>query len=87
MLSRKTFVYEYSHQPEALAWATQVARVAASMKPLFASVWPAGLPMTSLLRSTPLAAISKSAVWGQAEDEFLRRLSQVVYSLTPSVGA
>ena len=56
------------------------------MKPLVASPPPAGLPITSLLRATPLAPISNTELWGQVEDEALRRLSQVVYSLAPSAG-
>jgi len=54
------------------------------MKPLVASPPPAGLPITSLLSATPLAPISNTELWGQVEDEALRRLSQVVYSLAPS---
>ena len=54
------------------------------MKPLFASPAPAGLPITSLSSATPLPAISKTELLGQAEDEALRRLSQVVYSPAPS---
>ena len=49
-------------QPFAFACATQVARVEASMyPPLVSSAVEAGFPMTSLLRSTPLAAIWKRA--------------------------
>lgn len=55
------------------------------MKPLSAS--PAllpGLPMTSLLRSTPAAAISKRAEPGQSPPAVFSRLLQVVYSVVPS---
>lgn len=54
------------------------------MKPLLASDAIAGLPMTSLLRDTPLAAIWKRAVWGQVLDEVVKRPAQVVYSVVPS---
>ena len=40
----------------------------------------AGLPMTSLSRETPDAAIWKRAVLGHVEDDAVRRPSHVVYS-------
>lgn len=55
------------------------------MYPLDASAAVAGLPMTSLSRETPLAAISKSAVLGQVEEELVSRPAQVVYSVVPSI--
>jgi len=58
--------------------------VPASIKPLVASPPPAGLPITSLASDTPFPPISKMELWGQVPDEDLRRLSQVVYSLSPS---
>ena len=45
----------------------------------------AGLPITSLLSETPLAAIWKRAVSGQADVEVVKRPAHVVYSVTPSV--
>lgn len=44
----------------------------------------AGFPITSLFKSTPLAAIWKSALLGQVLEDAVRRLSQVVYSVVPS---
>lgn len=55
------------------------------MKPELASPEFAGLPITSLLRGTPDAAIWKSAVCGQVLLELVSRFAQVVYSLVPSV--
>ena len=55
------------------------------MYPLLASDDLAGLPITSLLLSTPFASIWKSAVSGQVEEDLVRRPSQVVYSVVPSV--
>lgn len=54
------------------------------MKPELASPEFAGFPMTSLLSGTPLAAIWKSALWGQVLEELVRRPEQVVYSEVPS---
>lgn len=55
------------------------------MKPELASPEFAGLPITSLLRGTPDAAIWKSAVCGHVLLELVNRFAQVVYSLVPSV--
>ena len=66
-------------QPLALAWFTQVASVAAGMKPLVASAAEPGLPMTSLLRSTPFFWISKTDEPGNAPPDWVRRPSQSVY--------
>jgi hypothetical protein len=54
------------------------------MKPLLASLDVAGLPITSLERGTPLAAIWKRAVWGQVLEDVVRRFAHVVYSEAPS---
>ena len=40
--------------------------------------------MTIFESGTPLAAIWKTAVLGQVEEEVVKRLAQVVYSLAPS---
>lgn len=55
------------------------------MYPLLASEVVPGFPITSLLRETPLAAIWKRAVWGQADEEAVKRPAHVVYSVAPSV--
>jgi hypothetical protein len=54
------------------------------MYPLVASVVVAGLPMTSLSRDTPLAAIWNKADSGQVDEDVLMRPSHVVYSVVPS---
>ena len=54
------------------------------MYPLLASLVVAGLPMTSLDKGTPLAAIWKRAVFGQVLEDVVKRPLQVVYSLVPS---
>ena len=58
-----------------------------SIKPLVASLVVAGLPMTSLLAETPDATVSKTDVFGHVLEDWVRSLSQVVYSVAPSVGA
>lgn len=55
------------------------------MYPLLASEVVAGFPIKSLFKLTPLAAIWKRAVSGQADDEAVRRPAHVVYSEVPSV--
>ena len=75
----------YSLQPLLLACCKHEARVDADMNPLLASEAVAGLPMTILLNGTPLAAISKTDDFGHVLEERLSKLSQVVYSVAPSV--
>ena len=58
--------------------------VEVDMYPLLASPVVPGFPITSLSRSTPLAAIWKSALSGQDDDDEVRRPEQVVYSVVPS---
>lgn len=48
-----------------------------------ASLVVAGLPITSLFRDTPEAAIWKRAELGQAEDDAVRSPAHVVYSVVP----
>lgn len=55
------------------------------MKPLLASLAVPGLPITSLSRDTPDAAIWKRAELGHVLEEVVRRPAQVVYSLVPSI--
>lgn len=52
---------------------------------MLASAVVPGLPMTSLSRLTPLAAIWKRAVSGQAVEDAVSRPAHVVYSVAPSV--
>lgn len=54
------------------------------MYPLLASPVVAGLPMTSLLKGTPDAAIWNSAEFGQVLEEVVSNPVHVVYSLVPS---
>jgi hypothetical protein len=63
----------------------QLAKTDVEMNPLAASEAVAGFPITSLLNGTPLSAIWKRADSGQVLEDVVRRLSQVVYSFTPSV--
>ena len=55
------------------------------MKPLLASPEVAGLPITSLSRVTPEAAIWKRAELGHVLEDAVRRPLQVVYSEVPSM--
>jgi hypothetical protein len=55
------------------------------MYPLSVSAVIPGLPIKSLFRETPLAAIWKRADSGQIDEEAVRRPKQVVYSEFPSV--
>jgi hypothetical protein len=71
-------------QPWALAWLTHFASPGGLRYLFVASSWVAGFPIMSLSCGTPEAAISNSEVLGQAEDDFLKRPVQVVYSLLPS---
>jgi hypothetical protein len=63
----------------------QPAKVDGLIYPLLASAVVAGFPMTILFSVTPAAAIWKTDVLGQVEEEAVRRPVQVTYSLTPSV--
>ena len=74
----------YLLQPWLLACSTQVAKVDGEMYPLLASEEVAGLPMTILLRGTPLAAIWKTAELGYGLPDVVRRPVHVVYSDAPS---
>lgn len=56
-------------QPILTAVPTQSLRSLTSIAPLLASAAKAGLPMTSLLRGTPEAAISKRDELGKVEEE------------------
>lgn len=73
-----------SLHPFALACCRHEARVEVDMKPLLASLAVAGLPITSLERGTPLAAIWKRAVCGHVLEDVVSKLAQVVYSDAPS---
>ena len=61
-----------------------MASIDGSMWPLLASADVPGLPITSLSRATPFAAIWKSAVSGHVDEEAVNRPAQVVYSVAPS---
>jgi len=74
----------YALHPCFLAWFTHDAKVEVDMNPSLASPDVAGLPMTSLERGTPLAAIWKRDDWGQVLDEAVSRPEHVVYSVEPS---
>ncbi len=65
-------------QPLALAWSMHVPSVVGSMNPLVASAAVPGLPMTSLLRSTPFAWISKTEEPGKAPPDVVSRPVQSV---------
>lgn len=55
------------------------------MNPLLASDEIPGLPITSLLSATPLAAIWNRALWGQTLEDAVSKPLQVVYSVVPSI--
>lgn len=71
-------------QPRCLACQIHPASVEGATNPLDASDAVAGFPMTILFSGTPEAAISNREVWGHAEDDFVKRPVQDVYSVVPS---
>ena len=73
-------------QPEDTACPMHPLRSLTSIAPVVASTpAKAGLPITSLLRGTPEAAISNNDELGNVEDDEVSRPEHVVYSVAPSV--
>ena len=75
----------HSLHPLLLAGCRQLTRVEVDVKPLLVLLEVAGFPITTMKRGIPLAAIWKTAEFGQVLEDLVKRLLQVAYSEVPSV--